>query len=202
MSPAPLALYKQALAARPLITNMVTAGSLSVLSDSITQRAEKDGLSSTSSSMGPYNYYRSATMFVYGFLIGGGFVSLWFKILNRWIPTNASSSLLLVVKKVFVNQVIMSPILNSMFFTWVGLTRGGLDTTMKDKRELIVNKITNDLVPTMKRSCFYWGIVNIANFWVVSQRYQLLFTNVGFVLWFAYLSFVGYKDQKSHNNKD
>ena len=197
----PLSLYKQALAAKPLITNMVTAGSLSVMSDSITQKAEKMGTDPNNAESHSHNYYRSATMFVYGLFVSGWFVSEWFKILNRWIPTDASSNLLLVIKKVVVNQICMSPILNSLFFIWVGATRGGLDTNIQDKTELILRKITQDLVPTMKRSCGYWGVINIANFSVIPQRYQLLFTNIGFVLWFAYLSFVGYRDKKGQNNK-
>lgn len=197
----PLSLYKQALAAKPLITNMVTAGSLSAMSDSITQKAEKMGTDPNNAESHSHNYYRSATMFVYGLFVSGWFVSEWFKILNRWIPTDASSNLLLVIKKVVVNQICMSPILNSLFFIWVGATRGGLDTNIQDKTELILRKITQDLVPTMKRSFGYWGVINIANFSVVPQRYQLLFTNIGFVLWFAYLSFVGYRDKKGQNNK-
>ena len=36
----PVALYKQALLSKPLLTNMISAGSLSVLSDSFTQKVE------------------------------------------------------------------------------------------------------------------------------------------------------------------
>lgn len=186
----PMALYKQALVSKPLLTNMVTAGSLSVLSDSFTQKAENAGKDSQS-----FDSYRSSTMFVYGMFVSGWFVSKWFAILNRWIPTGASSPLPRVLAKVAVNQICMSPILNSMFFIWIGITRGGFSTTFHQKAGLIREKITNDLVPTMARSCGFWGVFNIANFSVVPPRYQLLFTNLGFVLWFAYLSFVGYRDK-------
>lgn len=197
----PFTLYKAVLSKYPLPTNMITAGSLSVLSDSISQKIERVNVEKqvtdsklTIAKKSKHSFNRSLAMFFYGFGISGGFVSLWFKFLNNLIPTSASSSIVQVSKKVAVNQVVMSPILNSMFFTWVIFTRAStFRLTFAEKLETLKQKLNQDLMGTIKRSYLYWTVVNMFNFSIVPPHLQLLYTNVGFVIWTIYLSIVGWR---------
>ncbi len=184
----PVNAYNTVLTSHPLITNMMTAGALSVVSDAVTQRIERE----KNINIKAHSYYRSTTMFIYGFIISGGLVSKWFRFLNALFPTSARGPPLRVGQKLFVNQVVMSPILNGLFFSWVVMTRNLSETFQKRLTDLRT-KLATDLVPTMARSCLYWGIMNTANFTVVPISYQLLYTQVGFLLWTSYLSFVGYR---------
>lgn len=223
--------YKQAVLTHPLRTNMVTASVLSVFSDAVTQKIERNQASkaqaqasqaqaqaqiqtqtqtqiealaqaqtsqavdvvstSTSTSTRPkHSYYRSATMAVYGAFVSGAFVMKWFEVLNKIVPP--PMTLPRVLWKVFVNQVCMSPTLNSVFFTWVVFTRD-LVSSFKEKSKMLSTKLKKDLAPTIFRSCIYWSIGNILNFSLIQQEYQVIYTNFLFLIWTAYLSFVGFK---------
>jgi len=93
-----------------------------------------------------------------------------------------------------VNQFFMSPFLNALFFTYVILTRNNTSnttpSTKKDysgfkkhttittptKLQLIQKKLSQDLLPTIYRSCIYWITLNLINFRFVKvhQRQLLL----------------------------
>ena len=201
----PITLYKAALSKYPLPTNMITAGSLSVLSDSISQKIERLNVEKqvsesklTISKKSKHSFERSLAMFFYGFTISGGFVYLWFRFLNNLIPTSASSSIVQVAKKVAVNQIVMSPILNSMFFAWVIFTRTStFHLPFQEKLDTLKQKLSQDLMGTIKRSYFYWTTVNMFNFSIVPVQLQLLYTNLGFVIWTIYLSMVGWRKVSS-----
>ena len=67
----------------------------------------------------------------------------------------------------------------------------------RGRRAFLRRKLDQDLVPTMKRSCVYWGSVQLVNFLYVPQRFTLLYTNIGFLIWTVYVSLVGYRQVKS-----
>lgn len=191
--------YSGCLLTHPLLTNVVTASSLCVLSDSISQSFERlnqqrkvDSLTGKTESAGlGHSWYRSFCMSVYGATVYGWLITYWFKFLNRLVPQE-NITFALVLKKVFINQLFMSPLLNGMFFTYVTVTRD-VTSTMSQKIQQIKLKLSKDLLPTIKRSCVYWGIVQFVNFSYIATRYQLLYTNSAFVVWTTYIAFVGFR---------
>ena len=92
-----------------------------------------------------------------------------------------------VFRKVLVNQIFMSPFLNALFFTYVIMTRNTtasttsntntkkdysgfkkhnikMNTNTSTKLQLIKKKLSQDLLPTIYRSCVYWITLNLINF--------------------------------------
>mmetsp|Transcript_3677 Transcript_3677/g.3831 ORF Transcript_3677/g.3831 Transcript_3677/m.3831 type:complete len:222 (-) Transcript_3677:599-1264(-) len=192
--------YSKCLQAQPLVTNMVTASGLCVLSDSISQYFErlkeasdiKKGAALISTENVPkYSIYRSFCMSAYGAVVYGWLITYWFKFLNHIVPQEGIT-FALIIKKVFINQFFMSPILNSMFFTYVTITRD-LTSSFDQKMKQVVSKLKRDLLPTIKRSCVYWGIIQFINFSYIRTNYQLLYTNSAFVIWTTYIAYIGFQ---------
>jgi len=207
--------YVNSLTVAPLFTNMITASVLSVCSDCISQSIEFAFQNNTVSSTyniarlnvrhkykddnkrlnrGHYSYYRSLSMSMYGAVVLGWFVSLWFKFLNNLIPREGIT-IRSVLLKVFINQLIMSPFLNTLFFGYVIFTRD-FKSSLIQKHVLFKKKLRADLLPTIARSCVYWSIVHLYNFLILPPKYQLLYTNSAFLLWTTYISLVGYRPVK------
>jgi hypothetical protein len=197
--------YSKCLQTQPLITNVLTASALCVFSDSVSQYYERSKEKSavikiTTSEVSPlsvsvsvpkHSWYRSFCMSIYGAITYGWLVTYWFKFLNHLVPQQGIT-FPLVLKKVTINQFFMSPLLNSMFFTYVTLTRD-LTSSLKEKIKQVPIKLKKDLIPTIKRSCVYWGVAQTVNFSFVTTRYQLLYTNSAFVIWTIYTSFIGFR---------
>ena len=193
--------YSKCLQAQPLLTNVITASALCVLSDFISQSFERSKakascesdriLGKMTSSVPRHSLYRSLCMGVYGATVYGWLITYWFKLLNSIVPQE-NITFLLVLKKVTINQFFMSPILNSLFFTYVTLTRE-LKSNLSQKIRSVKLKLGKDLIPTIKRSCVYWGIIQTINFSSVPTSYQLLYTNSAFVIWTTYIAFVGFQ---------
>ena len=194
--------YCQSLATAPLLTNCLTASALSVTSDAIAQRVERQKSTpppaarkwSPGAFVARHDFSRSVWMSAWGFTISGLLVHYWFIFLNGLFPV-AGLTLAGALKKVTVNQIVMSPLLNAMFFAFTTYTRG--DVAGGSRRAFLRRKLDQDLVPTMKRSCVYWGSVQLVNFLYVPQRFTLLYTNIGFLIWTVYVSLVGYRQVKS-----
>lgn len=192
--------YIRSLNKAPLITNMLTASTLAVCSDCISQNIE---LSNKNNSIKltnnldnqkeqiRFSFYRSFCMSLYGAFILGWFVTIWFKFLNHLIPREGIT-LNKVILKVFINQILMSPFLNSLFFGYVILTRD-FNNNLQQKFILYKKKLSVDLLPTIARSCVYWSIVHLYNFLKLPDKYQLLYTNAAFLLWTIYISLIGYR---------
>lgn len=188
--------YRLSLRSHPMLTNMVTASALSVLSDAFAQTLELKQARSLhkrqlTARLPQHSFYRSTTMAVYGAGVFGWFVSHWFRWLNGVFPLEGMT-LPRLLAKIFVNQFFMSPFLNALFFTWVVFTRD-YRSPLAEKTQTLSAKLKKDLLPTIQRSCAYWSLVHLVNFSVIPYRYQLLYTNLGFLFWTIYLSFVGYR---------
>ena len=192
--------YAQSLYSKPLMTNMLTAASLTVVSDSLSQRYERrivlsNSANTTNNSNVKHSFYRSFCMSIYGSTIYGLFITHWFTFLNSLIPQE-SLTFQKALLKVLINQIIMSPTLNTLFFAYVALTRDPM-SSWSNKVSSLKLKLEKDLIPTMARSCVYWGIAQFINFYWISvhfgKQYQLLYTNIAFVIWTVYISYIGYR---------
>jgi len=135
-------------------------------------------------------------MALYGAVISGWMITYWFKFLNWVIPTKDITARRAFFK-VCINQIIMSPGLNTFFFGYVTFTRKnkeiGENGGFNGKLLYLKKKLARDLFPTIKRSCVYWGIVQFINFCYLPPKYMLLYTNLAFVVWTTYTSFVGFR---------
>ena len=174
--------YTLALDARPLLTNCITSSCLAVTADGIAQRL--DVATET------WDTERTAWMSVWGWLVSGVVFYVWLQLLNSMFP-RAATSVLQLAGKVSFNQLVMSPMLNGGFFTFVIVTRVQPRGRMPAaKREMLRDKLARDLLPTIARSCTFWGVVQSVNFRFVPLRLQVLFSSSAYLVWQTYVSWV------------
>mmetsp|Transcript_57351 Transcript_57351/g.124613 ORF Transcript_57351/g.124613 Transcript_57351/m.124613 type:complete len:202 (+) Transcript_57351:125-730(+) len=177
--------YMHALSTQPVLTNIVTASGLSVLSDSVAQRL--DPTTST------WDVGRAMCIALWGAVVSGYLLPHWLRLLARLFP-NAATSITALVLKVGLNQAVMSPGLNGGFFTFAIFTREQPRFQMpKHKRQMLVAKLKADLPSTILRSCGYWSVVQTLNFRLIPEQFALLWTNLAFVIWSVYVSFIGFR---------
>ena len=188
-----IAAYRSALTAAPLITNCVTSSGLSVVSGAIAQKIERRDCPVPNNPQ--HSISRSFWMSIWGFGFSGLILSHWFVILNSYFPADGLT-LVGAVKKVFVNQLVLSTCLNTLFFIFTTYTRADLSTTGQNRVIILRQKLQNDLFPTIKRSFAFWGIIQTVNFLYVPTEYALIYTNVGALIWTVYLSLVGFRKLK------
>ena len=174
----PLQAYGNALATAPLATNVATATALSVLADTIAQK-----VTMTDGDDGQWDYSRSRWQLVWGSVVSGLLMSKWFAFLGRLFP-DARTSMLELVKKLFVNQLFLSPGLNAGFFAFVVLTRTvPVGWMTPEKWSTLKTKISSDLLTVCLRSNMYWSVVQTLNFRVLPPSATVLSTNLFFVIW-------------------
>ena len=192
----PLALlgssYTNALTAAPLLTTAVTASSLSVLSDGLSQGVELRGKNVPAS----WDVERSAWQAVWGGAIAGVMLFYWYRLLAFLFP-RARTSVTQLVLKVFTNQLIMSPGLNGGFFAFVIFTRTVPKLQMDtEKWSLLAAKYKRDLLPTIMRSCAYWTVVQTINFTVLPAQFTTVSTNFFLLIWTTYLCLIANRKVK------
>lgn len=180
--------YSAALTASPLVTNVATAAVLCMAADGASQTLE----CRRADVAVPHSYPRTAWAAVWGGVICGWMLHHWFYLLGTLWPA-ADTSNRALLGKLLTNQLVMSPVLNAGFFTFVVITRVPPVLRMPlDKRRLLGGKIRQDLPPTILRSCCFWLCVQTANFRLLPVAWQTGSTNAAFLLWNTYLSTIGY----------
>jgi len=178
------AVYGRALASAPLATKCTSAAAIAVAADTIAQ-------SLTMSSREQWEWARVRWMVVWGALASGLANSLWFDLLARCFP-DARGSAKELVKKVFVNQLVMAPALNVAFFMFVIWTRSPPFARMDSaKWSALRQKCHADFLSTTKRGTLFWTCAQTLNFKVLPPSLTVLSTNLFALLWTVYLSIVG-----------
>ena len=95
------------------------------------------------------------------------------------------------MKKVFVNQMVLSPGINAGFFAFVILTQVPPVARMSGANwSELKAKLKKDLWPTFMQGNLYWSCVQTLNFKVLPASLTVLSTNVAFLIWTAYLCIV------------
>ena len=165
----PLQYYNGLLTSQPLLTNCLTAATLAVVSDSVAQSFTRQPAKPASLTAPAvleatkHDYTRSAWMALWGFTVSGLMCSAWFAWLNSIFPAH-DLSLGGAFRKVCLNQLVMSPTLNTLFFTFTTFTRPDRTQVGVSRLDLLRAKLVKDLIPTIKKSTIYWGSIQIVNF--------------------------------------
>lgn len=197
----PLQYYNGLLTSQPLLTNCLTAATLAVVSDSVAQSFTRQPAKPASLTAPAvleatkHDYTRSAWMALWGLTVSGLMCSAWFAWLNSVFPAN-DLSLGGAFRKVCLNQLVMSPTLNTLFFTFTTFTRPDRSQVGVSRLDLLRAKLAKDLIPTIKKSTVYWGSIQMVNFVCIPPKYTMLYTNVGFLIWTIYISLVGFRAVK------
>ena len=91
--------------------------------------------------------------------------------------------------KVLLNQGVVGPCLNSLFFGYTIVTRQGTDNFL-DKWRF---KLQNDLLPTTKHSFMCWGPFHVVSFLYIPESYRMLCISVLTVAWMSYMSWRAFR---------
>jgi Na+/phosphate symporter len=183
-------LYKTALHKNPLVTNCITASSLCVLGDSVAQRIELSAATSIEGKKTTHSFERSLWMAVWGLLVSGILCSLWLQWLETIFPSEGMT-LMRAASKVVVNQIVMAPLVNSMFFAFITFTRPL--PSISTRKAYLTKRIKHDLWPTIKRSCAYWGSLHMINFMCIPPQFTILFVNACLLIWNVVISLIGFQ---------
>jgi hypothetical protein len=180
----PLAAYGDALAANPVGTKMLTAGSLIMLGDAVSQAGERRGSKLAEAPDGghqeqPFDWLRGASFFVFGAAYTGAFQHWWFGALMAAFPTpppgaGVLDQLLAAAVKTGLCQFFTIPLIYlPFFFAITGLLRGlTAEQAWSRARELYLPLYTRNI-----------------SFWIPAQMIQFLFVDPGYQV--TYCCFAG-----------
>ena len=120
------------------------------------------------------------------------FVHYWYIYLDRFLPGRTFG---IIMKKVFVDQMIMSPVCILSFLGITGYLEG-----------LSTQKICHDVrtkgLALMKAEWIVWPPAQTLQFWLLPTRYRVLYDNVVCLCVDYYYYFVKYSQAWSGNNSN
>jgi hypothetical protein len=183
--------YLSLLQARPVPTNMATAGVVGACGDVLAQCIESE-------SEGSINTGRVLKVASWQVLTAGP-LTYWFRFLDRTWPITAGASsfsnLLVVWKKVGTNQITAAPCNNFGFYSYCIAFKHTMapDDQAQSISTDITQKLYKDGVSTTLNSCLVWGPAWTVNFLFLPPHTRVLFNSVGQLFWVAYLSSMGHK---------
>lgn len=168
-----LSRYLELLRTRPLATNSASALVVAVSGDFLCQQIEDK-----------YVAERSLKMGLWGALWMGPSATVWF----RWLEVFGFGAKGVAIK-VFLNQTIMAPTTNALFYLYnESWTRPHSTIAERYRR-----RMEKEFLPTMMTSVCVWVPTQTINFALVPPFLRPLFLNVAFVLWTAHLSYRGHR---------
>jgi len=174
----PFRWYHRQLVKWPLPVKCTTSGCVLGTADYASQRI-KNGH--------PWDPHQPFWMGMYGALFVAPFCHNWYQLLERRIPipfgATAATKFKLVLRRMFLDQLVVSPVFTSGLFISRGAIAG------EDWRT-IGSKIRSNLWKVIGTGALVWPPAQVVNFFWVPLPYRVLFMNaVGFV-WSTYTSVV------------
>ncbi|XP_068143196.1 PXMP2/4 family protein 4 [Drosophila tropicalis] len=166
-----------------IVTNIVGSGILLVIGDMVTQQLEYLAQNY------PFDYHRSGRMFITG-LIMGPIQHLFYNLLDHILPQNTQIATL---KKIFWDQLLMSPMYLFGFFYLTSLLEGH---SFQDSNDEIKEKF----LYTWMMDCIIWPAVQYFNFRYLKSVYRVAFINITNCLYIVLLSYIKH-DMGEHTCK-
>ncbi|XP_017494767.1 PREDICTED: mpv17-like protein [Rhagoletis zephyria] len=102
----------------------------------------------------------------------------WYKWLDRTFPGTAKP---IIVKKLVLDQFVLTPYLLTVFYTGMSLMERAQDP-FKELRE--------KFVPTFLRSCIFWLPVQTLNFILIAPRFRVIYMGVCGFIWVNILCWI------------
>lgn len=177
-----LAAYAKASARRPLGTNIAVGFGVMFFGDLLSQTLLEH------KSLNEVDKHRLLCCSIWNAMFVSPTFLIWFRYLDRVFPGQ-------VVKKTVVNQLVSPLPVNAAFLTYSTVTHDmqGGSTNMQDSLQTAKHRIINDLPTLVASSAMFWLPVNYLNFAYVPQRYRVLPSICGGVIWGSFLTFIGHR---------
>eukprot|EP01084_Bolivina_argentea_P239063 401757_1 len=188
-------LYDKALSRRPILTKMITSGSVLMVTDPTAQYLEfkykqKQNNINTTTKM-KWNKKRTLKMVLgYTLITTPLFHASYKYFLDKYFPTMAYR---MVFKKVLLETFTTAPIHLSCFMAFGVIFDGG-------SKQMIIQKYKQDLWKVWCLGASFIPILQIINFRYLPQRYRVLYLIGISVVWSMIMSFFVNKEIKANKN--
>ena len=122
----------------------------------------------------------------------------WWQFLDRRWP---GTSLIPVVTKVAVNQLVVTPINSATFIMWGKHLEAWVQCRTADRnvvdwksvRADAAKQLKQEIVGLLLSSCAFWPVVNAVNFAYVPVHLRIAFMSSAAVIWGGWLSHVSHR---------
>lgn len=177
--------YSQALARRPLLTNILTSGFLFGSGDYLAQHLF--------SSSNQYDYHRTLRATLFGSIIFAPIADKWYRFLNKLtFPvgtrkfTPFKKRLLDTATRVSVDQLGFAPFIGiPLYYSCMSILEFNPDPLKVAQHRLSVN-----WWHTLQTNWIVWPVFQLFNFAFIPVQFRLLVVNVLSIGWNCYLSYV------------
>lgn len=164
------------------VTNTATGGLFAAVGDVLQQTAQQARAGANKKIK--HDWHRTGRMLVVGLSLGLP-QHCWYTWLDRILP---GVSMLKVTKKIFLDQLILAPVVLCSFFMVSGLLeRHSLQQSWKE--------VQNKFAMVYKIDCAVWPPLQLINFLYVSPTYRVLYVNTTNVAWNIFLSYAKHFDE-------
>ncbi|XP_034249579.1 mpv17-like protein isoform X1 [Thrips palmi] len=163
-----LRLVKHAFSKYPVTANAVTFGSLYVTAELSQQVVTKKVLAPTPEPIDKAALGRYA---IFGCGVGSHILYFWYKWLDKKYAGTATKT---IVKKVLLDQFLMTPQLLVAFYITMALLEG---------REDLFEEMRNKYVKTFQTSCLFWLPVQSVNFLFVPSAARVVYVGTSSLVW-------------------
>ncbi|CAH1957721.1 unnamed protein product [Acanthoscelides obtectus] len=162
-----------------LLTNTISSGGLLLLGDVCQQEIEyqRNQLPER------YDYGRMARMFVVGLALGPVHHYYYLWIAKKW-PARTGK---IVCWKIFLDQVVMSPLCIAGFFYGMGMLE------RKDLRQS-TEELVNKFKEVYLIDWIVWPPTQFLNFYYLPVKYQVLYINAVTMLYNIFLSYIKHRE--------
>uniref|UniRef100_A0A915JDS0 Mpv17-like protein 2 n=1 Tax=Romanomermis culicivorax TaxID=13658 RepID=A0A915JDS0_ROMCU len=137
-----------------------------------------------------HDWRRTGRFMIIGFCLGA-FGHKWYGILDRWIKEKTGRALF---RKIFVDQVVASPIMNAIFIGGSTLLEGNdIRKTVKEFRRKFPHIYVADWC--------VWPPAQFVNFYMVSPQLRTVYVSMVDFLWYRYSSYVKHRKDEEVSEK-
>ncbi|XP_037719653.1 mpv17-like protein isoform X1 [Drosophila subpulchrella] len=154
----------------PIVTNSAIYGSLYVGAEYSQQFVSKRWLA-PADERGDIDYATIGRYAVMGTAVYAPTLFFWYKWLDRVFP---GTTKIIIVKKLVLDQFVLTPYLLSVFYAGMSLMEGSEDTFLE---------LREKFVPTFMRSCIFWLPAQVLNFSLVAPRFRVIYMGVCGLIW-------------------
>ncbi|KAH8296497.1 hypothetical protein KR054_007080 [Drosophila jambulina] len=161
----------------PFVTNSAIYGSLYVGAEYSQQFVSKRWLASPAERE-DIDYATIGRYAVMGTAAYAPTLYFWYKWLDRTFP---GTTKVIIVKKLVLDQFVLTPYLLTVFYAGMSLMEGSEDTFLE---------LREKFVPTFVRSCIFWLPAQALNFTLVAPRFRVIYMGVCGLIWVNILCWI------------